>query len=135
MLLAVPSTWRMAESKSIVLRSGILVFAMSTDLFLTHLVAPGLPQVFGGGANPGCFGYDPAKHVITAAHGFGTSSVKEGAIWYTPQVTSLSLGVVGGALAGVDALRDLLAARRSDWQAFAAGVNGVLGLERAVTFA
>ncbi|MHA6758310.1 TULIP family P47-like protein [Streptacidiphilus sp. PAMC 29251] len=95
---------------------GELAFAMSTDLFLTHLVAPGLPQVFGGGANPGCFGYDPAKHVITAAHGFGTSSVKEGAIWYTPQVTSLSLGVVGGALAlSVNGNCDLKAGISMDW--------------------
>ncbi len=30
-----------------------------------------------------------------------------------------------------DGGRDFLAARRSDWQTFAAGVNGVLGLERA----
>ena len=28
--------------------------------------------------------------------------------------------------------RDLLKARRTDWQTFAAGVNGVLGLERGV---
>jgi len=28
--------------------------------------------------------------------------------------------------------RELLKARRTDWQAFAAGVNGVLGLERGI---
>ena len=31
--------------------------------------------------------------------------------------------------------RDLLTVRRRDWQAFAAGVNGVLGLERAAAIA
>ncbi|MEZ0092564.1 TULIP family P47-like protein [Streptacidiphilus sp. EB129] len=95
---------------------GELAFAMSENLFLTGLVAPGLPQVFGGGANPGCFGYDPARHAITAAHSFGTASVKEGAIWYTPQVTSLSLGVVGGALAlAVSGNCDLKAGISMDW--------------------
>ena len=78
---------------------GDAAFAISEDLFLEQLIRPALPQVFGGSANAGCFGYDPVKHVITAAHQFGIAEVKEGAIWYTPNVTTLSLGVVGGSLA------------------------------------
>jgi hypothetical protein len=77
---------------------GSLAFAISADLFLTKLISPSLPGVFGGGADSGCFGYDPARHVITAAHPFDTQSVKEGAIWYTPRVTSLSVGTVGSFL-------------------------------------
>lgn len=34
-----------------------------------------------------------------------------------------------------DAGRAMLTSRRSDWQAFAAGVNGVLGLDRTVAIA
>ncbi|WP_198035240.1 TULIP family P47-like protein [Streptacidiphilus rugosus] len=76
-----------------------VALAVSPDLFLRHLIAPGLPQVFGGGADPGCFGFDPNAHQITAAHPFSTQSVKEGAIWYTPRVSQLRVGVVGSALA------------------------------------
>jgi len=78
---------------------GDAAFAISEDLFLEQLIRPALPQVFGGSADASCFGYDPVKHVITAARQFGIAEVKEGAIWYTPNVTTLSLGVVGGALA------------------------------------
>ncbi|MFE0460267.1 TULIP family P47-like protein [Kitasatospora sp. NPDC058965] len=76
-----------------------LALAVSPELFLRNLIAPGLPQVFGGSADPGCFGLDPNGPAITAAHAFSVRSVKEGAIWYTPRVTQLRIGVVGGALA------------------------------------
>ncbi|MEV0094835.1 TULIP family P47-like protein [Streptomyces sp. NPDC050738] len=93
-----------------------LAFAMSQDLLLTKLIAPALPQVFGGGSGPGCFGYDAGRHIITAARRFATNSVKEGAIWYTPQVGSLSVGVVGGQLAlAVSGDCDLKAGISMNW--------------------
>ena len=95
---------------------GNTAFAISEDLFLTQLVAPALPQVLGGSTNPGCFGYDPVKHAITAAHSFGIAEVKSGAIWYTPVVTSLNLGVVGGALTlAINGNCDLKAGISMDW--------------------
>ncbi|MER6075950.1 TULIP family P47-like protein [Streptomyces sp. NPDC001817] len=76
-----------------------VALAISPDLFLKDLIAPGLPQVFGGDADPGCFGFDPNGHMITAAHAFSVQSVTEGAISYTPRVTDLKIAVVGGTLA------------------------------------
>jgi hypothetical protein len=95
---------------------GSLAFAISADLFLTRLISPALPALFGGAADPGCFGYDAAQHVITAAHSFGTRPVKEGAIWYTPEVTSLTVGTVGGNLTfAVRGGCDLKAGISMDW--------------------
>jgi hypothetical protein len=95
---------------------GSLAFAISADLFLTRLITPALPGVFGGSANPGCFGYNLAAHQVTAAHSFSVASVKEGAIWYTPQVTSLTVGVTGGSLTfAVRGNCDLKAGISMDW--------------------
>lgn len=95
---------------------GNAAFAISQDVFLADVVAPVLPQAFGGGSNAGCFGYDAGRHLITAAHSFGCSQVKAGAIWYTPNVTALKIGVVGGSLAmSVNGNCDLKAEISMDW--------------------
>jgi Clostridium P-47 protein len=77
---------------------GSLAFAISGDLFLTQMITPALPAVFGGGASLSCFEYDTSRHVINAALPFDTNSIKEGAIWYTPRVTTLTVGTVGANL-------------------------------------
>ncbi|MCT9932152.1 TULIP family P47-like protein [Planotetraspora sp. A-T 1434] len=76
-----------------------VVFGMSPELFLTAVVRPGLPQVFGGDASIADMVYDPAWGAIRNTSAFSIRSLKEGAIWYTPRVTFLSVSVIGGDLA------------------------------------
>lgn len=78
---------------------GEVTFAVSSKLFLTEMVRPGLPGVFGGDASVADLAYDPALRALRNTSTFSTRSLREGAIWYTPRVTSLTVGVVGGELA------------------------------------
>jgi hypothetical protein len=57
-----------------------LVFAMSEQLFLEHVVAPALPDVFGGDAAPADFAYDPNAGALVATTSFAMAPLKEGAI-------------------------------------------------------
>lgn len=78
---------------------GEVTFAVSEELFLTEMVRPGLPGVFGGDASAANLVYDPAFRALRNTSAFSTRSLRSGAIWYTPRVTSLTAGVVGGDLA------------------------------------
>ncbi|MEW9529423.1 TULIP family P47-like protein [Microbispora sp. NPDC049125] len=78
---------------------GEAVFAVSSRLFLTEMVLPGLPDALGGETSAATVAYDPASKSLRETRPFSIGSLVEGAIRYTPRVTSLSIGVVGGDLA------------------------------------
>lgn len=75
-----------------------LAFAMSGDLFLEHVVQPGLSDVFEGDADAGCFTFDSGRHQITLTRSFSLPDVDWGLFTYTPRVTHLSVRIAGSAL-------------------------------------
>jgi hypothetical protein len=72
-----------------------LAFVVSSELFLEHAILPALPGAFPG-TSAANFRY--GGHQITLAKSFDMKSIKEGAIYYTPNVQSLIITIDGNAL-------------------------------------
>ena len=74
--------------------------ALSPEMFLEHLVLPGLPPTLGIVASPGVFGWDAASGHINQTSSFPLPTVR-GTFNYTPFVDALMIEVVGTQLHSV----------------------------------
>jgi hypothetical protein len=72
-----------------------LSFAISGELFLANVILPALPAAFTG-SSVSDFAY--ANGAITLVSQFDLSAVQVGAIWYTPNVTSMTITINANAL-------------------------------------
>lgn len=77
---------------------GDLVFALSSEQFLTHVVGAALASALGGQASQSHLTYDRGRGSLVNTTAFGIKQIKQGALWYTPQVRALSATVVGDFL-------------------------------------
>lgn len=75
-------------------------FAFSAALFLQYVIMPALPASFGNGATPANFTFDTATSTIVNVGALAMDQVKSGAIWYSPIVRSLKLGLASSSLQG-----------------------------------
>ncbi|MBC9914313.1 TULIP family P47-like protein [Chitinophaga varians] len=73
-------------------------FGISRALFLKHVMMPALPAVFGHGTQPDYFVYDNKSDGIQSTQVITMNSVKSGAIYYQPILTSFKLTTTGDGL-------------------------------------
>lgn len=75
-------------------------YAFSGALFLQNVLMPALPATFGNGATSRNFSFDSGAGQVVNVGALAMDQVKSGAIWYSPIVRSLRIGLNGSALAG-----------------------------------
>lgn len=66
-------------------------YGISQQMFLEHVIRPGLPQAFGHGTSAATFSYDAGSRSIVNTKAIPTDGVKEGAITYHPKIRKLSI--------------------------------------------
>jgi hypothetical protein len=71
-------------------------FMMSPELFLEHIVMPGLPQAYGHGTNAGSFRMSGSSIVNNG--NIGCDSHKWGLVTYYPNLTSLNINIQSNSL-------------------------------------
>lgn len=77
--------------------SGPAFFAISSALFLQHVIQPVLPQVYPG-TRDSTFSFSAASNRIISTSHIGVGGVKSGAITYYPIIDALHIEVVGGSV-------------------------------------
>lgn len=72
--------------------------AISPGMFLSGVILPTLPSVFGNGTTASTFRYDASQTAIVNTQSFGVGKVTSGLIDYYPQITSLNMSINNNAL-------------------------------------
>lgn len=75
--------------------------AISPGLFLSGVIMPTLPSVYGNGTTASTFRYDASRTAIVNTQSFGVGKVTSGLIDYYPQITGLTMTVSNNALHSV----------------------------------
>jgi hypothetical protein len=73
-------------------------YGISQQMFLEHVIRPGLPQAFGHGTSEATFSYEAGSGSIVNTKAIPTDGIKEGAITYHPKIRKLSITTDGRGL-------------------------------------